>query len=707
MQYRMFRSIIASNKEPITLASDSDSFFVKRTHVDPYIEPNFSKIDFPKEKPSILLVSAIGASGKTTVAQAISFDIQLPILDLAKHKAVGDNTLTGILTTAYPLNAVGTVLKGLQHGKYGIIIDGIDEGRTKTTEQGFEAFLDDLIQRSDSSAATAIIVFGRSQVILNTWIYLEDKGANVGLVQLDPFSIEQAKEYIDSHIEGRSSGQNVNYAQARDLILTKLSAAFSAVTHKEKDDQDPFLSFIGYPPVLDAISTLLQAEKNYHNLLQSLEPATNDRLEIKLLVDISEYLLKREHKDKALPNFIDEIANDASPELGQEFRRSLYIAEEQCARVLSRALGRQFPRRIIEDDSLNERYESAVGEWCNDHPFLEEDRVRNVVFAAFAVARCALSNISEYHDLAHSYVVEHQSTYHFLYIFHELAHDTEIEVRYFNTLIQSGSESVGVNANISAEITGTAWEESDDELQEIDTDVELVITIEFPDKDQARTFVFSGKIDGAESIPMGPYLVNASVIVPCAVHLTGPSVIESIGSCSISARRVSITAPALTLRRVSRQSTDIGAELFINARSVEGHVNEVSNRGGLIEIQCSDHELSYPLAKYVKIKRTVAPTKDAILSEKYRRLRRIFSEFASHGKGGLAKYRQKIEHERVLRGDIGRCVLNALVSEQILSMDTKFYHVNMNEFSAKLGISWRQLRTYETSDKLDIFLRKI
>ena len=140
MKYKTLKSIISSQKDPTTLQSSSDSFFVKSKRVAPYIEPDFSKIEFPKEKPSILLVSAIGASGKTTAAHALSFDIQLPILDLAQHKAVGDNTLTGILTTAYPIDQVGAVLEGLQKGTHGIIIDGIDEGRSKTTEQGFEAF---------------------------------------------------------------------------------------------------------------------------------------------------------------------------------------------------------------------------------------------------------------------------------------------------------------------------------------------------------------------------------------------------------------------------------------------------------------------------------------------------------------------------------------------------------------------------------------
>ncbi len=123
MQYNALKLIVGSQKKPIELHQPSDSFMQTPTRVSPYIEPSFSKIEFPTERPAMLLVSAVGASGKTTTARALSFDTQLPILDLAKHKPVGDNTLTGILTTAYPIAAIGAVLEGLNTGTHGLIID--------------------------------------------------------------------------------------------------------------------------------------------------------------------------------------------------------------------------------------------------------------------------------------------------------------------------------------------------------------------------------------------------------------------------------------------------------------------------------------------------------------------------------------------------------------------------------------------------------
>src|SRR5260370_15226190 len=304
MQYNALKSIVSSHKAPIALKSESASFFVKDQRVTPYIEPSFSKVEYPGKTHSILLVSAVGASGKTTTAQALSFDLKLPILDLSKHKPVGDNTLTGVLTTAYPIESVGAVLAGLRAGSHGIIIDGIDEGRSKTTEQGFEAFLDDLVERSKGSTSTSIVVFGRSQVLLATWFYLGNKGADVGLVQIDPFDLAQAKEYIDSRVTETTTGQTQNYEQARDAVLAKLDAAFS---HASTKGGNAFLSFIGYPPVLDAIATLLRKERNYHKIQQALSDGTEGQLEIDLLIRISDYLLDRDHDEKALPNFIEVI----------------------------------------------------------------------------------------------------------------------------------------------------------------------------------------------------------------------------------------------------------------------------------------------------------------------------------------------------------------------------------------------------------------
>lgn len=701
MQYYGIKSVIASQKQLIELKSPTESFYLRSARVTPYIEPTFTKEEYPTEKPAILLVSAVGASGKSTTANALAFDTGLPILDLAKHKAVGDNTLTGILTSAYPIEKVGPVLEGLRKGTHGIIIDGIDEGRTITTEQGFEAFLDDLIERSKGASATTIVVLGRSQVLLSTWFYLAEKGADVGLVRIDPFSLEQAKRYIDAYVQQKNASQQSMYEQARDGVLGKLGAAFAS---SEKGD-DAFLSFIGYPPVLDAIATLLRTESNYHRVYQALSDNADGDLEVKLLIRIADFLLTRERNEKALPNFIKEIASKADAKFAQELRENLYNEDEQCARMLARALGREFPRQVVSDVALNEEYENALVTWCPEHPFLDGTKVRSAVFEAVAVTRCALSAVPEYQTLAFEYTAVNRPTYHLLYIMAQLAATTEVSIRFFNMLIQSCSDFMGNGHEIEIEVNGLSWDEPD---LPAESSAELEVTISITGANQERIFKFRGTVSDADLVPLGPFLVNTTVTLPCDITLQGVPALDCAGTCRIIARKVRIDTSDLIVRGIPHASQAAGngeSGLFLVAGQVQGHATAVTVKAGTIEIGCIEHGLAYPLAKYVQKTEKAFSVPDMV--EKFRRLRRILLEFASHSKGGLAKYRDKIEHERVLRGQSGENVLAQLLSEGVLYKDAKFYYVDSDKFSQALGTTWHELRQYKSSTSLESFLKRV
>lgn len=147
------------------------------------------------------------------------------------------------------------------------------------------------------------------------------------------------------------------------------------------------------------------------------------------------------------------------------------------------------------------------------------------------------------------------------------------------------------------------------------------------------------------------------------------------------------------------------AGLFITAHTVNGHADFVRAGPDMLTIACEEHILDYPLAGHVK--NIVPKFPDPEFNAKYRRLRRILLEFRSHSKGGLAKYRDKIEHERVVKNDIGRRVLAALVKEGVLWTDTKFYYINSDKCDQVLGISWHQLRQYQSSETLGQFLKDI
>ncbi len=698
MQYYGLKTIVGSQKIPITLQNPSDSFYTITEHVSPYIEPAFTKEEFPSEKPIILLVSAVGASGKSTTAQALAFASSLPILDLAKHKPVGDATLTGIVTSAYPIERVGSVLEGLSKGTHGIIIDGIDEGRSKTTEQAFEAFLDDLIKLSKGASATTIVVFGRSQVLLSTWLYFAENGADVGLIRIDPFSLEQARGYIDAYVPERKVAQQVTYEQARDGVLQMLGTAFTP----SGEDSDSFLSFIGYPPVLDAIATLLRTEQNYHRIIQALSDDADDDMEVTLLIRIGDFLLRREKNEKALPNFIQDLLAKVDPKLSREMEQVLFNKEEQCARILALALGEEFPLQVVPDVALNEEYEKALASWLQEHPFLDGERVRNAVFEAIAVARCVLSGILEYQAIALNYTALYPTTYHLLYIMSKLVGPVELDSRFFNMLVQSCSDFMGKGHGIEIELNGLSWEEPD---LPAESPSELDVTVHIQKTSHQHNFRFKGIVSGEDMVFLEPLLPNATVTLPCDVTLKGSPTLDCTGACRISARRVRIDAPELIIRKIPLLEGESESGLFLDVRQALGHTNEIKVKSGSLEIACLDHNLTYPLAKYVQKTEMEGPDPD--IQSKFIRLKRILQEFASHSRGGLAKYRAKIEHERVLRGELGEKILEQLLKEGVLYTDSKFYHVDSEIFADVLGITWSDLRQHRMSTLVEDFLKRL
>ena len=199
----------------------------------------------------------------------------------------------------------------------------------------------------------------------------------------------------------------------------------------------PSCPSLDIPPVLEAIATLLSTERNYHRVHQAVAAGNGDEMEVDLLIRISDSLLDRDHDEKALPNFIDNIAADVDGDLAQQMRERLYDREEQCARILARVLNKAFPCQLIADSALNARYEAAVSLWCPEHPFIDDTRFRNVVFAALAVARCALSNRGEYRQLAQEYATIHRPTYHLLYFMGQLSKGRKIHGQCMNMLVQA------------------------------------------------------------------------------------------------------------------------------------------------------------------------------------------------------------------------------------------------------------------------------
>ena len=198
MNYYHLKSALGATKQAFTLKSPTESFFVNTERPTPYIEPSFEKIEYEVERPAVILVSAVGVTGKSVLAKALSQDLGLPLLDLGKHKPVASDALTGLIHNTYQTSELSDVFLGISNGTYGIIIDAIDEGRSKTTEKGFHAFLDDISRLCKGTPNTSFVLLGRPRILEDCWLYLTENGISTGLVAISPFELAEAANYIDA-----------------------------------------------------------------------------------------------------------------------------------------------------------------------------------------------------------------------------------------------------------------------------------------------------------------------------------------------------------------------------------------------------------------------------------------------------------------------------------------------------------------------------
>lgn len=705
MKYYDLRAMLSSGKQVFTVTDPSPSFQVANVRGRPYVEPMFEKAIFETERPAVILISAVGASGKTALARRLSSDVGLPLLDLGLHKPVGDNTLTGLLTHSFDVQDISNVFGGLGTGNYGVIIDGVDEGRSKTTEKAFEAFLDDLIKLSKKATATTFVLLGRTHILDESWVYLTDKGISAALISISPFNLEQAAEYIDTFTGAANSAYADQYSTARNVILEKLGTAFADHTTAKSQD---FLSFIGYPPVLDAIVALLREERNYHKLLEALSDPEAGNVEIALLDRIARYILNREREEKVIPNIIKPLIEDAPGHLKDRVTSSVFSVEEQCERLIAHCLGIPLRLSSIGEPALDEHYEDQLSSWLPEHPFVSGSGFRNAVFEALAIATAMCDGKTRLVPLVDQYLATHKHSYHLVYMLDITSKDRQLPINAVGPLFAAAMEFQSAFSQVELHLDGPAWsEDPDDRAESAKTDIAIDIDILMGPIGSAepKSFSFAGQVTSADTIQLGSRLSSTFVSVPCSIRLGGTQELELTSPVEISARSITLDAKSLIVRAASQHKAE-PQPVLLDAQRLVSRLEAITTNGIPMTFSLATLEdVRYPAVQHSE--KSSEPPADPLLRQKYFRLKRILLEFRSHSKGSLAKYRHKIEHERVLKNKTGEAVLKKLVADGILKLRGVMYHLEPENLSRHIGISWLDLRKGRMASSLTDYLRSI
>lgn len=354
-----------------------------------FIEPTLTLRVGDPASAAVVLVAAPAAVGKSMFAEALAVDRHAPLWDLGQFP-VGSGTFLGKLTETHGIQGLADVTQKLTRGEYCVVLDALDEGYSLARSDNFEAFLADLAKQVIALAPSrvGVVACGRTDTIELTHLLLEDAGVKCSVMDLDFFSPEAARLFVDLRLDevGHSAHRQFRgpFEEARGALFELVEAAIAT---DEVAGGINARSFLGYAPVLIALSDYLKVG-NYQPLVKHMTGGMRLGTEggeglWRFLERIVLDLLRREQ-----PKLVEKLPADVRALIPNDRLTALYSAEEQCDRLLARASGTSSPVINLPPDALPE-YEKSVNETLGEHPFVGDgpEGFSSVVFRDYVMAQ--------------------------------------------------------------------------------------------------------------------------------------------------------------------------------------------------------------------------------------------------------------------------------------------------------------------------------
>lgn len=648
----------------------------------------------------VLIISAPGAVGKSTLAREIGFRKSALLWDLSTANEVGASSLEGMLSKTFAAEK-GDFAEYLSAGLQFVVIDALDEGRTKVNENSFRSMLRDVGDVAKASSGTCFVLRGRTQIAEDCWLVLEDQGVSTSLLSIEPFNRAEADTYIQTVLNKMKIEGLV--AECRDLIFEHLAISVTEDGARETADK-----FLHYPPVLDVVARLLQQEANPLVLKNALTASTSaiQGRAIKLLLQVMDRILDREAY-KVRPS-LEQAINEP---MTQEQLSSAYNSNEQCKRLLASVFKMQVsasPEGLSAES--RKKYEEAVGTWVSEHPFLQGLADADSVFKAYLYAQGLHGTLGD--DLKQVTSTdllnpEARKSMRLLAEFFlansSLEERLEIQPDHLGILYDSLLSSESIHDKLYLEVDGPD-EIGQDGFVRIDGEFDFLLNANglIP----YRSIPFTMRVTEGSTLFFGRSLRHSHIAVPCQMVLGNAGKEFQIGpDVRLNVTHMRIESDSLVVHGNPRQQTNPDVTV-IEALTCE------SPRLGLPIVYeptafavSWENDSRFPWTDY-RMQRDESSFDSEDLRKTYMRFRRIAQTLRSHGNGALAKTRIKIEDERVMRGALGRTLLSQLRNDGILVLKDGFYFWGPANAAEHLGVSWGNLSRGECPPSLQAYLTK-
>lgn len=676
------------------LSSDVDEYFRYIEDEPFYIPPSFSdvktNIKVSTVRPKFVLFSAPGATGKSSLAKHIAYKFGALYWNLAKVK-VGTNSFAGSILNAVGAARYSEFIGDLNTGDVLLVIDAFDEAEIVSGRKMLNSFIADISNSLTNHQLPTVFLLSRTETAQYIASFCADNSISVAHYEIGFFNEDAAKNFIIKSVCGKIPPTKPDLECAHSY--------YNAIKHNITDEE--CTSFLGYAPVLEAISAHIKVSPNRQKIINELSTQKDC---VSIIMKIMDDLLIREQAEKVVPAFREKCVA-AHPEFTSWDK--VYSPEEQLVRVIFYILFQEakydnysmdfLPPQLVDD------YQAVLDSFLPQHPFVRNSTESTITekrvdftgpaFRDYSLARIILDE--NYEDLVDMYFEESQSQSYFP---SQIFFDCYTKIA--DNVVQPNHISYVYD---SFKAKATAYERPYLQCSEISAST----------TENARCFAIFGMITGKRQAPKrDDYFAEIPVVeAPLQfeqlvnVSIDVPSMDVSIGHKGVDARifNSSIICRSIiwSTRNIAIESYESESCLLVAHKSFLGDsvIIDITKADNL-KVCAPNLNTYYKLIPY-KYDFEDTSSYDAI--KFIHALRCILVEFRTHSKDTLAKIADRIEHVTVGNSTIKRQVLDYLKSCGIIYSSDHLYKINESELQ-KRGINFNALSRMDIQQMNEAFL---
>lgn len=631
------------------------------------------------EEANIILISAPGAVGKSTLAREICASTHSMLIDLSRTRPVGGNFLYGGLARLGLANPT-------HDSRAAIVIDALDEARMRVTQEAYGAFIDDVLDYA-SATSTSIVLLGRTGAIQEAWLFFSEAGVEVPVLEIGFHPPGQAEMFVQRQIEYL---RGVEEAQEADILAARrILHDLRLNTHLDGG------TFSGYAPVLIAIAKQVCAYGNPSELLSNLESGG----ESTTLISVIESILLRD-QTKLDPL----IFEDAS------LKQTLYSPREQVERLANLIYGfAGEPTLPKMSDADRETYNNALDQWVKEHPFLDGagSRPSSAVFSGLIAAHALKHQATRSRVLSSEFG---KGTAVNPFISEFLLPQMQTPIHLDKIDLDMGVVGLGF-ASLRAQLTQGGYANMLIEEIEADgtSDKPVCYTeINFRRRNGEPVKEIRYEFSKILPISMGSSIEHTQIFgksievmfsSSAELNIMAPVDLD-VGTLIVGSERVVVEASDHTLSKGEQDNERVRA--FLSAEHCES--SRVNSRPILrgrvtLEVDWPGSE-AFPWTDFTSSREVPANPQ---VWEAMQKLKRMIRLFRRHGRPQLGKTRASIDHERRMQGS-GRLVRDALLRERVFTIDGHQYYLDPDRLRDVVGMSFLDAIGTSYSPKMVDFL---